>query len=100
MPAAHGRRERRSPALLIAVLVLAVVLLAGLGWWWRTGLQHDADAKRAMAAQSSSPQKMSTKCKFTAGDRAGQLVDFSPSPALPVGSDCNDGTSSSGVVVE
>jgi hypothetical protein len=41
----------------------------------------------------------STLCKFTSGPRTGQTQDYAPQPALPIGTPCWDGTSSSGVVV-
>ena len=61
---------------------------------------NHAPVVKAGPATAAAPQKFSTKCKFTEGDRAGQTVDFAPHAPLPVGGDCNDGTASSGVVVE
>lgn len=45
-------------------------------------------------------QERSFLCKFTTGPRAGQTQDYTghPSGPLPVGSPCNDGTSSVGVI--
>jgi len=41
----------------------------------------------------------STLCRFTAGPRAGETQDYAPMAALPVGTACQDGAGSSGVVV-
>lgn len=44
-------------------------------------------------------QQMSTICKFTAGPRAGQTQDYAPMAPIPVGSPCQDGAGSTGVVI-
>jgi len=44
-------------------------------------------------------QETSTLCRFTSGPRAGQTQDYAPQAAIPVGSSCWDGISSSGTVV-
>jgi hypothetical protein len=44
-------------------------------------------------------QGMSTLCRFNAGSRAGQTQDYAPMAAIPVGSPCQDGQGSTGVVV-
>lgn len=53
---------------------------------------------RSSGSGGSSPA-VSTLCKFTAGPRAGQTQDYAPLAPLPVGSPCQDGKSSSGVIV-
>lgn len=40
----------------------------------------------------------STVCVFTRGPRAGESHDYAPQPAIPVGSACQDGAGSTGVV--
>src|SRR5438105_7716399 len=42
---------------------------------------------------------LSTLCKFTSGPRAGQVQDYSPMAPIRVGSPCQDGVSSNGIVV-
>jgi hypothetical protein len=42
---------------------------------------------------------MSTLCKFTSGPRAGQVHDYAPMAPIPVGSPCQDGVQSTGVVI-
>lgn len=42
---------------------------------------------------------VSTLCRFTAGPRAGQVQDYAPMAPIPVGSPCQDGISSYGVVI-
>lgn len=44
-------------------------------------------------------QGMSTICKFNAGPRTGQTHDYAPMAAIPVGSPCQDGQGSTGVVI-
>jgi hypothetical protein len=44
-------------------------------------------------------QQKSTICKFDAGPRAGETQDYAPRPAIPVGSACQDGQGSTGVVI-
>ena len=90
-------KARRKPISVPIVIGLAVVLLTlvFLGYRWRAGVSH----LKAASTAASAPAQLGSKCKFTAGDRAGEVADFSPLPPLPVGSACNDGTSSSGVVV-
>ena len=41
----------------------------------------------------------STLCRFTQGRRAGQTQDYAPMAPIPVGSNCQDGQGSTGVVV-
>jgi hypothetical protein len=41
----------------------------------------------------------STLCRFTAGRRAGETQDYAPMAPIPVGSFCQDGQGSTGVVV-
>ena len=41
----------------------------------------------------------STLCKFTTGPRAGQVHDYAPMAAIPVGSPCQDGVASTGFVI-
>jgi hypothetical protein len=41
----------------------------------------------------------STLCRFTDGPRQGQVQDYAPMDPIPVGSNCQDGRGSSGVVV-
>lgn len=41
----------------------------------------------------------STICKFTVGPRAGTTLDYAPMKAIPVGTGCQDGGPSSGVVI-
>src|SRR5437764_732215 len=45
-------------------------------------------------------QGMGNACKFTAGPRSGQTQDYSQFPPLPLGSPCQDGAGSTGVVVK
>ena len=44
-------------------------------------------------------QQTSTICSFNHGPRAGTTHDYAPKAPLPVGSPCNDGIRSSGVIV-
>ena len=44
-------------------------------------------------------QQKSTLCKFDAGPRTGQTQDYAPRPAIPVGSECQDGAGSTGVII-
>jgi hypothetical protein len=50
---------------------------------------------------SASAQERSFLCQFTSGPRAGQVHDYAghPAGALPVGSPCQDGAGSNGVIV-
>jgi hypothetical protein len=41
----------------------------------------------------------STLCSFTSGPRAGQVQDYAPMAAIPVGSNCQDGQGSFGKVI-
>jgi hypothetical protein len=45
------------------------------------------------------PGEHSTLCSFTSGPRAGQTQDYAPMAPLPVGTPCQDGTGSTGIVV-
>jgi hypothetical protein len=96
---ASEHRPRRKPIgrLRVAGALALVLLLAALGLWWREAHKPGAAASRATMA---TPAQLGSKCRFTEGDRAGEVADFAPLPPLPVGSSCNDGTSSSGVVVQ
>ena len=52
-------------------------------------------------ASAASAQETSYLCRFTSGPRAGQIQDYTghPSGPLPVGSPCQDGIASWGVIV-
>lgn len=41
----------------------------------------------------------STLCKFTRGPRSGQVQDYAPMAPIPVGSSCQDGAGSYGIVI-
>lgn len=58
-------------------------------------------AAASLIWSSSIAQERSFLCKFTNGPRQGQIQDYTGHPAgpLPVGTPCNDGISSSGVIV-
>lgn len=45
------------------------------------------------------PAETSTLCQFTSGSRAGEIQDYAPMDPIPVGSSCQDGSGSNGVVV-
>lgn len=102
MSVLHGRAARKPPwAPLAASGLILVFAAAALGvWWLRAGGHAAARVASSAPPAVSGPPKMSTKCKFTEGDRAGEVANFAPLPPLPVGSACNDGTASSGVIVE
>jgi hypothetical protein len=58
---------------------------------------------QAPATGSGSPavgsQETSTLCKFTSGPVAGTMHDYAPLDPLPVGTACNDGAGSTGVII-
>lgn len=59
-----------------------------------------ASTQQAIApAPPAGAGAMSAKCRFTSGTRAGQTQDYSPRPPIPVGTPCNDGAGSFGIVV-
>ena len=47
----------------------------------------------------SSPSNLSTICQFTVGPRAGVVQDYAPMNPVPVGSSCQDGIGSEGIVI-
>ena len=49
-------------------------------------------------AGTGAPQ-LSTVCKFTSGPAAGNLHDYAPLQPIPVGSACNDGKGSTGIII-
>ncbi len=98
--AANNRAKRKTAGTVRAFGMLAVLVAVAAMAYWYNKTSNQAPAVKVTPAAVSGLQKFSTKCKFTEGDRAGQTVDFAPHAPLPVGGDCNDGTSSSGVVVE
>lgn len=55
----------------------------------------------AISWSPASAQERSFLCKFTSGPRTGQIQDYTghPAGALPVGSSCQDGNGSSGIII-
>lgn len=55
----------------------------------------------ALTASSALAQERSCLCQFTGGPRAGQVQDYTghPSGPLPVGTPCQDGIASWGVII-
>jgi hypothetical protein len=51
------------------------------------------------SASAQGAGEVSSICKFNAGPRAGQTQDYAPMAPIPVGSACQDGMSSTGVVI-
>jgi hypothetical protein len=56
-------------------------------------------ARTGLTSTSSSRSKLSSICSFTAGPRAGTWQDYAPRSAIPVGSPCQDGGGSTGIVI-
>ncbi len=55
----------------------------------------------ASMGKSQGPDKqLSTRCQFNTGPRAGQIQDYAPMPPLSIGTPCQDGQGSTGVVVQ
>jgi|SRR3954468_3577792 hypothetical protein len=68
----------------------------------RVSIASGIAALGLMAANSPSfSQERSFLCKFTSGPRAGQVQDYTGNPQgpLPVGTPCQDGISSWGVII-
>lgn len=58
--------------------------------------QESASTTESPAAGS---QETSTLCKFNAGPATGTTHDYAPLDSLPVGTACNDGAGSTGVII-
>jgi hypothetical protein len=52
-----------------------------------------------LSSRHMDAQQISTLCHFTFGQRAGTNVDYAPRAPLPVGTPCNDGYGSVGVII-
>lgn len=84
----------QSRSWVMGLSILAVFLLCtGLAWLairpTMLGVHHQPTPNSAA----------STVCLFQRGPLKGTMVDYAPQPALPVGSPCNDGRGSSGIVI-
>ena len=53
----------------------------------------------AFIDESAFAKDLSTICKFTKGPKAGQFKDYAPMTPIAVGSSCQDGAKSSGIVI-
>jgi hypothetical protein len=68
---------------------------------WGTNWSNNGRASDGLSLEPAAltEQERSNTCKFTRGPRRGEYQYYSDLDPLPVGSNCQDGQSSSGVVV-
>jgi hypothetical protein len=94
---------RRSSSLLSAILILGIVPAAGAQAQAALGAIPIADAPAkpwsSAIATAGENRAVSTICQFLSGPKAHGWHDYAPLAPAVVGSSCQDGIGSVGVVV-